>query len=146
MSDYELLQKRSLELAQEVENAEKKLLTYKHRNADNQRVIRELQSNIPRPTRELEALKKELDDIRRVRHKEMVTMETNNRELRRQLVAQSEYCVALQKKLDDQMVELLSAQREVQGVHSLLEQLRTAGTNVKPRVHPRCSYTPHSVD
>lgn len=133
MNDYDQLQKKSQELAQELANAEIKLSNYKHRNSDSQHLIRELQSNVPRPVRELEAVKKELDDIRRARQKELVGMETNNRGLRRQLAVQRQYSEALQKKLDDQMVELLSAQRQVQEVHSLLEQLNSTGakTNIK---------------
>ncbi len=124
VSNYDQLQKRSQELIQDLANTEKKLLTYKQRSSESQRIIRELRLSVPRPARELEALKKELDEIRRTRQREVAAMEANNRKLRQQLVVQSEHSIALQKKLDDQMVELFSAQREVEDLHSLLEQVK----------------------
>ena len=127
MGDYDQLQQKSQELARELANAEKKLQEYKRRNSDNQRLVKDLQSRAPHPAQELEALKKELDEIRAAHHKEVFVMENNNKELRRQLVAQTEYAGVLQKKLDDQMLQLLSAQREVRDIHSTMEQLRLGG-------------------
>lgn len=124
VDDYDLLQKRCQDLSQELAVVEKRLSDYKRKNSDSQRLIKELQSKVPHPTHELEVLKRELEEIRKAHHKELYAIKNSNSELRRQLVVQTDYAGELQKTLDEQMLQLLSAQREVKDIHIILEQLR----------------------
>lgn len=62
-----------------------------------------------------------MEQLRNSHHKQMLVLEYDNKQLSRQLAAQSEHTLLLQKRLDEQLVELRSAQRDVQDLHSLLE-------------------------
>lgn len=130
MGNYHELQKRSNDLQQEVATIEKRLSEtkseYKRRISDQQRLIKDLQVKISHPSSKFEALQRELEQLRDTHQKEVLVMEYDKKELSRQLAIQNEYAHRLQDRLDEQLVQLMSAQREVQDVHSLLEHLKPA--------------------
>jgi len=124
------------QLRQELATTDRKLLEYKRRNSDNQRLIKSLQSTKHHPpTQELDALKRELDGIRTAHHKEIHRLEGENRELRRLLAVQTELSNGLQKKVDDQMIELMSAQHDMKDIHHALEQMRMTREKVHTSTH-----------
>ena len=123
-------QQRSNNLQQEVATIEKKLLEtkteYKRRISVQQHLIKDLQSKMSHPRSNLEVLQREVEQLRNTHQKEVLVMEYDNKELTRQLAVLTEYAHRLQDRLDEQLVQLMSAQREVQDVHSLLEHLKPA--------------------
>ena len=86
-----------------------------------QLTIRQLQEKLSKAPLEQVSLQAEIDQLHKMHHKEMLVMEYDNKQLGRQLTARTENCVHLQRRLDEQLVQLRSAQREVQDLHSLLE-------------------------
>lgn len=128
MRDYQQLKQKVVDLQQSASLAERRLtetkLEYKKRLADQKQVMKELQSRTARPIAELESLQEEIDRLRSGHHKEMLVLEYDNKELGKQLAAQTEHSLQLQRQLDEQLVQLKTAQREVDDLHSIVEQLK----------------------
>ena len=73
-----------------------------------------------------------MDRLQRTQHhKEMLLLQYDNKQLRKQLAHHAETVFQYQKKLDEQLVQLRSAQREVQDLHSLLERADLQGLHKK---------------
>ena len=128
MADYQSLKQRTLELQRQLTTASKKLsetkVEYKQRNSEQQQLIKSLQSRLSNPSPELLALQVEIERLQRTHQEEMIVFECDNQELRKQLSIQAEYCQELQKHLDGQMLQLRTAQREVDDLRQILEHLK----------------------
>lgn len=109
------------ELKQKLALSESKRVELKASQNQQQLAIQHLQDELSRAPLEQVSLQAEIDQLRKMHHKEMLVMEYDSKQLGRQLATQTENSVHLQRRLDEQLVQLRSAQREVQDLHSLLE-------------------------
>ena len=128
MKDYQQLKKKVAGLQQCVAMADKKLsdtkIEYKRRVSEQKQLLKQLQSRQTRPIAELTSLQEQLDQLRKQHHHEMLVMEYDNKSLGKQLAVQTEHSIQLQRQLDEQLLQLKSAQREVEDLHSLVEQMK----------------------
>ena len=128
MKDYQQLKLKVSELQQRVSMADKKLseanIEYKRRLNEQKQLLKQLQSRHTRPVEELTSLQEEIERLRKQHHREMLVLEYDNKQLGKQLAVQTEYSLQLQRQLDEQLLQLKSAQREVEDLHSLVEQLK----------------------
>ena len=128
MKDYQLLKKKVTELQHCAAMADKKLsdtkIEYKRRLSEQKQLLKQLQSRQARPIAELSSLQEQLEQLRKQHHNEMLVMEYDNKSLGKQLAVQTEYSIQLQRQLDEQLLQLKSAQREVEDLHSLVEQMK----------------------
>lgn len=128
MKDYQQLRVKVSELQQCVAVANQKIsetkIEYKRRLSEQKQVVKELQSRNSRPISELSSLQEEIEQLRKRHHKEMLVLEYDNKHLGKQLAVQTEYSLQLQRQLDEQLLQLKSAQREVEDLHSIVEQLK----------------------
>lgn len=128
MKDYQQLRLKITELQQCVAVADQKLsetkAEYKRRLLEQKQIVKELQSRNSKPISELSSLQEEIEQLRKRHHKEMLVLEYANKHLGKQLAVQTEYSLQLQRQLDEQLLQLKSAQREVDDLHSLVEQLK----------------------
>lgn len=111
-----------VELKQHLSLSESKLAEFKASHKHQQHTIKQLQDKVAQPLLEQVSLQAEVDQLRKTHHREMLVFEHDNKQLGRKLAAQTEHSFHLQKRLDEQLVQLRSAQREVQDLHTLLEQ------------------------
>ena len=138
MKDYQQLRLKITELQQCAAVADQKLsetkMEYKRRLSEQKQIVKELQSRTSKPISELSSLQEEIEQLRKRHHKEMLVLEYDNKHLGKQLAVQTEYSLQLQRQLDEQMLQLKSAQREVYDLHSLVEQLKPLSwkQNTKP--------------
>lgn len=109
------------ELRQQLSFSESKCGELKSGQKHQQGIIKQLQARLSKPNSELASLQAEVDRLRKAHHKEMLVLEYDNKQLGRQLAAQTENTIHSQKRLDEQLVQLRSAQREVQDLHFMLE-------------------------
>jgi antitoxin component of MazEF toxin-antitoxin module len=128
MRDYQQLKQKVSELQQCVAVANRKLseakIEYKRRLSEQKQLLKQLQMKHAKPISELASLQDEIERLQKQHHKEMLTLEHDNRHLGKQLAVQTEYSVQLQRQLDEQLLQLKSAQREVEDLHSLVEQMK----------------------
>lgn len=115
------------ELRQQLSCSESKCSELKSIQKHQQSTIKQLQAKLSRPSLEVVSLQAEVERLRKAHHKEMLVLEYDNKQLGRQLAAQTEQMVNSQKRLDEQLVQLRSAQREVQDLHSMLEHTQPRG-------------------
>lgn len=109
------------QLKQQLSLSDAKCVELKSGQKNQQAVIKQLQSRLSKPHQDLMALQAELEQTRKAHHKELLVLEYDNKQLGRQLAAQTERAIHFQKMLDEQLVQLRSAQREVQDLHFMLE-------------------------
>lgn len=128
MKDYQQLKQKVSELQQSLAVADKKLseakVEYKSRLTEQKQLLKQLQTRHARPVEELTSLQEEVEQLRKQHHKEMLVLEYDNKQLGKKLAVQTEYSLQLQRQLDEQLLQLKSAQREVEDLHSLAEQLK----------------------
>lgn len=103
---------------------ESKCAELRSNQKQQQSTIKQLQVKLSKPDTELMALQAEVERLYKAHHKEMLVLEYDNKQLGRQLAAQTEHTVHCQKRLDEQLVQLRSAQREVQDLHFMLERFK----------------------
>ena len=132
MKDYQQLKQKVSELQQCVTVADTKLsevkVEYKRRLSEQKQLLKELKTKHSKPITELASLQKEIELLQKQHHKEMLTLEYDNQHLGKQLAVQTEYSIQLQRQLDEQLLQLKSAQREVKDLHSLVEQMKPLST------------------
>lgn len=121
-SDYNQLKKKVAELKQQLSFSESKCAELRSNQKQQQATVKQLQAKLSKPGMELVSLQTEVERLRKVHHKEMLVLEYDNKQLGRQLAAQTEDVIHYQKRLDEQLVQLRSAQREVQDLHFMLER------------------------
>ncbi len=94
-----------------------------------QLTLKQLQAKLSQPNLELLSLQAEVEQLRKAHHRELLVLEYDNKQLGRHLAAQTEHSHQLQRRLDEQLLQLRTAQRDVQDVHTLLEHTHphTAG-------------------
>lgn len=109
------------ELKQQLSSLEERHSELKASHKQQQLTIRQQQARLAVHTPEQLTLQAEMDKLRKCHHKEMLVLEYDNKQLRRQLAGQAEYVLQLQRRLDEQLIHLKAAQREVQDLHSLIE-------------------------
>lgn len=135
MKDYQQLKQKVSELQRCVAMADKKLseakIEYKKRLSEQKQLLKQLQTKHAKPISELASLQEELERLQKQHHKEMLTLEYDNKRLGKQLAVQTEYSMQLQRQLDEQLLQLKSAQREVEDLHSLVEQMKPLTTSSK---------------
>ena len=128
MRDYQQLKQKVSELQQRVAVADRKLsetkIEYKRRLSEQKQLLKQLQMKHAKPISELASLQDEIEQLQKQHHKEMLTLEHDNKHLGKQLAVQTEYSVQLQRQLDEQLLQLKSAQREVEDLHSLVQQMK----------------------
>lgn len=127
-ADYNHLKHEVSELRQQVSLSENKYAELKASHRSQQLTIRQQQTMLSQPRLEQASMQAEMEQLRRTHHKQMLVMEYDNKHLGRQLAAQSEHILSLQRRLDEQLVQLRSAQREVQDLQSLLEHAYSHGS------------------
>ena len=138
MKDYQQLKQKVSELQQSLAVADKRLseakIEYKRRLTEQKQLLKQLQTRHARPVEELTSLQEEVEQLRKQHHKEMLVLEYDNKQLGKKLAVQTEHSLQLQRQLDEQLLQLKSAQREVEDLHSLAEQLKpiTVKQNHKP--------------
>lgn len=128
MRDYQQLKQKVSELQQCLAMADEKLsevkTEYKRRHSEHKQLLKQLQTRHAKPISELASLQEEIEQLRKQHHKEMLVFEYDNKQLGKQLAIQTEYSIQLQRQLDEQLLQLKSAQREVEDLHSLMEHLK----------------------
>ena len=128
MRDYHQLKQKVSELQRCVALADRKLseakTEYKSRLSEQKQLLKKLQMKQAKPISELASLQDEVERLQKQHHKEMLTLEYDNKRLGKQLAVQTEYSIQLQRQLDEQLLQLKSAQREVEDLHSLVEQMK----------------------
>lgn len=122
------------ELKQQLSFSESKCSELRSSQKQQQAAMKQLQAKLSKPGMELLSLQAEVERLRKVHHKEMLVLEYDNKQLGRQLAAQTEHAVHYQKRLDEQLVQLRSAQREVQDLHFMLERSQPQGGHGSHRV------------
>ena len=128
MRDYQQLKQKVSELQRCVAMADRKLseakIEYKRQLSEQKKLLKQLQMKHAKPISELASLQDEIERLQKQHHKEMFTLEYENKCLGKQLAVQTEYSIQLQRQLDEQLLQLKSAQREVEDLHSLVEQMK----------------------
>ena len=140
MRDYQQLKQKVSELQQCAAMADKKLseakIEYKRRLSEQKQLLKQLQTKHAKPISELASLQEEIERLQKQHHKEMVVLEYDNKRLGKQLAVQTEYSIQLQRQLDEQLLQLKSAQREVDDLHSLVEHLKPLTASSKQGTKP----------
>lgn len=130
MSNYPQLEQKISELQQQLRTTEQRLseikMEHKRKSSEQQQLIKQLQTKFSRPSSEQLALRAELEQLGKTHHKEMLVVQYENQQLRKHLTVHSERSLQLQRQLDEQTVQLRSAQREVNDLHSQLQHLQSA--------------------
>lgn len=108
-------------LQRQLTHSESKYGDLKTSHKQLQHTTKQLQARLSQPNLEVASLRAELDQLQRTRQKEKLVSDFDNKQLRRQLEDQASHTLQLQMKLDEQLIQLRSAQREVQDLQSLLE-------------------------
>lgn len=119
--DYHQLKCKVTELQRQLSNSENKVSELKSNHKQQQNTIKQLRVQLSQPSLELTSLQDELTQLHETHHKQMLVMGYDNKQLRKQLAMQVECGVRLQKRVDEQLLQLKSAQREVKDLQSLLE-------------------------
>ena len=140
LSDCHLLKQQLSDTQKQLMTSERKFSEakseHKKRNSEQQQVIRQLQTKLSRPSPEQLTLQSELEQMQKAHHRQMLVVEYENKQLRKQLGVQSEYSLELQKRLDEQTVQLRSAQREVDDLHSQLEHFHVGFLRGRKELQP----------
>ena len=116
-------------------------IEYKRRLSEQKQLLKQLQMKHAKPISELASLQDEIERLQKQHHKEMLTLEHDNKHLGKQLAVQTEYSIQLQRQLDEQLLQLKSAQREVEDLHSLVQQMKPL-TNSYLRQDPKLVSAP----
>ena len=124
MLDYSQLKERCLA-------AESKLMEgraeYKRRSTQQQGLIKQLQTQLSRQSHAgLVRLEAELTQLHESHCSEVAAMANDRRRLQEQLEQTAAVARASQRKAEEQMVQLLAAQREVEDLHAMLQHARAA--------------------
>ena len=109
------------ELKQQLSSSENRCSELKAIQKHHQSTVKQLQAKLSKPSPELMSLQAEMEHLRKVHHKELLVLQYDNKQLRRQLTEQTEQSIVSQARLDEQLVQLRSTQREVQDLHFMLE-------------------------
>ncbi|KAL5460406.1 hypothetical protein EMCRGX_G033852 [Ephydatia muelleri] len=106
-------------LQQKLLEAERQLSDMRRKETAYLQTIKELQNKIG-------THQKQLDKVTRVQAKELQAKELDNQNLRTQLDTQCQYNLELQKRLDDQTLQLRTTQRELKDLQEQVEHLQAA--------------------
>ena len=119
-NDYHQLKRAVTDLQQELSNSESKCseLTASHKQQEH--TLKQLQTQLSQPS-DLISLQDELSQLRVSHRKQLLVLEFDKKHLGKQLAVQMEHGLQLQKRLDQQLLQLKSAQHEVDDLQSLLQ-------------------------
>lgn len=111
------------ELKKQLSHSESKYSEVKASYRQQQLIMKQLQARLAQPNMEILGLQAEMERLRKAHHREMLVLEYDNKQLSRHLATQTEHSHQLQRRLDEQHVQLRSAQREVEDMQSLLDHV-----------------------
>ena len=109
------------ELKKQLSHSESKYSEMKASYRQLQLIQKQLQGRLAQPNVEILELRAEIERLRKAHHREMLVLEYDNKQLSRHLATQVEHSHQLQRRLDEQHVQLRMAQREVEDMQSLLD-------------------------
>ena len=118
--DYQLKCKVA-ELQKQLSDSESKRNELKSSHKQQQNNIKQLQAQLSQPSPDLIATRGKLAQLHETHHKQLLVLEYDKKQLGRQLDLQMEHGLQLQKRLDEQLLQLKSAQHEMEDLHTLLE-------------------------
>lgn len=127
------------ELKQQLSSSENRCSELKAIQRHQQSTIKQLQAKHSKPSPELMSMQAEMEHLRKSHHKEVLVLQYDSKQLRRQLAEHAEQTVASQKQLDEQLLQLQSAQREVQDLHFMMERSQGHGSQKMPSSKARLS-------
>ena len=90
-------------------------------NKKQQQAIQQLHSELSQTTPDIAALTEELTQMQEAHHRQVLVLEYDKKQVCKHLEKQVEQNTRLQRRLDEQLLQLKSAQREVEDLHNLLD-------------------------
>ncbi len=90
-------------------------------NRKHQHTIERLQSQMSQTLPDMATVHKELAQLQEVHKRQVLVLEYDKKQLYKKLQTQVEHNGRLQSRLDEQLLQLKSTQREVEDLHFILE-------------------------